>query len=441
MNLLRLKEITNKPIDIAGLVFFRIAFGLILLWEVFRYFDHDWIKRYWIDPEFYFTYEGFSWVTPWSGDGMYYHFYFLGILALFITIGFLYRISTILFFLGFSFIFLLDKTNYLNHFYLIILLSFIMIFLPANRALSVDAKIFPKIKTDWVPSWTLWWLRIQLGIAYFFGGIAKINGDWLQGEPMRKWLSSRTDFPIIGQWFNEEWMVYLFSYGGLLLDLLIFPFLIYKKTRLRAALVIISFHLMNSQLFEIGIFPWFMIASTFIFFPPNKLRFWKSVKIEKPAYFVTSKLVLWGLGTYLFLQIMIPLRHFLYDGNVSWTEEGHRFSWHMKLRSKSSKIKFYVVNQETEKSKEVNLSYYLSSRQRRKIKTKPDMILQFAHYLAADVAKDGEKNFAINVSSLCSLNGRPKVDLIDSKVDLSKVKYPVYKKANWILPLEIPLKK
>ncbi|QHI36056.1 hypothetical protein IMCC3317_14090 [Kordia antarctica] len=439
MNLSKVKEILNLPIDIAGLVFFRIAFGLTLLWEVFRYFDHNWIKRYWIDPDFYFTYEGFGWVTPWTGDGMYYHFYLLGLLAFFIAIGFLYRISTILFFLGFSFIFLLDKTNYLNHFYLIILLSFIMIFLPANRAFSVDAYIFPKIKRDWVPSWTLWWLRIQLGIAYFFGGLAKINGDWLQGEPMRKWLSSRTDFPVIGQWFNEEWMVYLFSYGGLFLDLLIFPLLVYRKTRLVAFIVITSFHLMNSQLFGIGIFPWFMIVATFIFFPPEKLRFWKRFKTKKPISFVTSRWALWGLGIYMFFQVTIPLRHFLFDGNVNWTEEGHRFSWHMKLRSKSAKIKFTVIDHETESSKVVKLSKYLTKRQRKKIKTKPDMILQFAHFLAEEAANSGQK-ISVHVRSRCRLNTRPRADLIDPKVDLTKVKYPFYKKADWILPLEIPLK-
>jgi vitamin K-dependent gamma-carboxylase len=388
VNVARLKETLNRPIDIAGLVFFRIAFGLILLFEVYRYFDHNWIKRYWIDPDFYFTYEGFGWLSPWPGDGMYVHFYALGLLAFFIAIGFLYRLSTVLFFLGFSYIFLLDKSNYLNHFYLIILLSFIMIFLPANRAFAVDALRSPKIKRDWVPNWTLWWLKIQLGIAYFFGGVAKINSDWLHGEPMRKWLSSRTEFPFIGQWFTEEWMVYMFAYGGLLLDLLIFPLLIFKKTRLPAALVLISFHLMNSQLFEIGIFPWFMIAATFIFFPPEKLRFWARNTTKQSTSVRASKWVIWGVGIYLMIQITVPLRHLLFDGNVNWTEEGHRFSWHMKLRSKSSKIKFTAISPDVEDIA-IDLSNHLTTRQRKKIKTKPDMILQFVHYLEADMAKYG----------------------------------------------------
>ena len=358
----------------------------------------------------------------------------------FIAIGFLYRLSTILFFLGFSFIFLLDKTNYLNHFYLISLLSFVMIFLPANRSFSVDAKIFPKIKSDWVPNWTLWWLRLQLGIVYFYGGIAKLNSDWLQGEPMRKWLSSRTEFPVIGQWFTDEWMVYLFTYGGMLLDLFIFPLLIFKRTRVPAAIVLVLFHLMNSELFTIGIFPWFMIASTVIFFPTEKLRFWKKYDIKKPDSTGMSKWVLWGLGVYFFIQITVPLRHYFYDGNPSWSGEGHRFAWHMKLHSKSSKVDFFVFDPETNETKGVKLSRYLSKRQRKKIKSKPDMILQFAHYLAKKEAQSGRENVEIYVNALCGLNGRPRTDLIDPNVDLSKIKYPFYKQGDWIMPLNIPLK-
>jgi len=440
-NLSKLKKTLNKPIDIAGLVYFRIAFGLLLIWDVYQHFDYNWITRYWIEPDFFFTYEGFSWITPWAGDGMYYHFYVLGLCAFFIAIGFLYRISIILFFLGFLYVLLLDKTNYLNHNYLIVLLSFIMSFLPANRSFSIDALIFPKIKTAWVPNWTLLWLKIQLGVVYFFGGLAKVNSDWLRGEPMRIWLSQRTDFPVIGQWFTEEWMVFLFAYGGMLLDLLIFPLLMFKKTRIPAAIVLVSFHLMNSQLFIIGIFPWFMIAATVIFFPSEKLRLWKKLKSKKPAPFVTSKRVLLGLAIYLLLQVTIPLRHFLYKGNVSWTEEGHRFSWHMKLRRKQSSIKFIVAYHNTRTTKAVDLSKYLSVRQSQKVKSKPDMIVQFAHYLAAKEAQEGKVNISIHAVAECSLNGRPRADLINSSVDLATVTYPFYKKAKWILPLKLPLKK
>ena len=38
----------------------------------------------------------------------------------------------------------------------------------------------------------------------------------------------------------------------------------------------------------------------------------------------------------------MPLRHFLYPGDPSWTEEGHNLAWHMRLRSKSGTIALFA---------------------------------------------------------------------------------------------------
>ncbi len=234
------------PVDIAFLVLFRIAFGGIMLWQVWRYFDYGWIQRYYIDPLFHFSYFGFGWVQPWAGDGMYFHFYALGVLAAFIMVGLWYRVSAALFFLGFTYVFLLDQAHYLNHFYLISLISLLMIFLPAHRALSLDALLRPSLRSKTVPAWPLWLLRAQIGIALFYGGLAKLNVDWLRGEPMRMWLADRTAFPLVGHLFTEEWMVYFISYGGLLYDLLAVPFLLWRRTRLAAFAVTVFFHVSNS---------------------------------------------------------------------------------------------------------------------------------------------------------------------------------------------------
>lgn len=127
------------PVDIAPLVWFRIAFGIIMAWEMWRYFEHGWIYDYYIQPKFFFTYYGFSWVHPWPGNGMYVHFAVLGVLAACIALGLCYRAATVLFFLGFTYVFLLDQTDYLNHFYLVCLYSFLLTVVPANRAFSLDA--------------------------------------------------------------------------------------------------------------------------------------------------------------------------------------------------------------------------------------------------------------------------------------------------------------
>src|SRR5687767_11157820 len=177
----RLCSALFKPVDISFLVYFRIAFGAIMLWEVYRFFTSDWITRYYVEPAIHFTYYGFSWVKPWPGRGMYVHFFVLAVAATCIIIGFCYRTAAAVFFLGFTYVFLLDQARYLNHFYLICLISFLLVFLPANRAVSLDALLSRKIRSDTVPAWALWVLRAQVGIAYFFGGIAKLNSDWLRG--------------------------------------------------------------------------------------------------------------------------------------------------------------------------------------------------------------------------------------------------------------------
>jgi hypothetical protein len=144
-----------------------------------------------------------------------------------------------------------------------------MIFIPAHKSFSLDAYFFKKIKSNITPAWHLWLIRFLIGVPYFFGGIAKINLDWLRGYPLHNWLLDDLDFPIIGKYFTEDWMILLMSYSGLLLDLAVVPVLLFKKTRVWGFLVTCSFHLMNDQLFSIGIFPWFMIAASTLFFAPD----------------------------------------------------------------------------------------------------------------------------------------------------------------------------
>ncbi len=441
------------PVDIAVLAYFRIVFGAIMLWEVWRYFDRGWIPRYWIDPVLNFTYYGFKWVRPWPGNGMYLHFIALGILSMLIMLGWHYRISTILFFLGFTYMFLLEQARYLNHFYLICLISLLLIFVPAHRHWSVDAWRRSEWATRLAPAWTLWLLQTQLGIAYFFGGVAKLNGDWLRGEPMRMWMARRTDFPLIGHWFTEEWMVYLFSYGGLLLDLLIVPLLIWRRTRLLAFAAAVMFHLMNARLFTIGIFPWFMIAATAIFFAPDwphrLIRRWQtpasSALNERDAGTAPTHLqprrtvTLVLLGLYLAVQIVLPLRHFAYPGDVNWTEEGHRFAWHMKLRSKQARAEFIVTDPTRNISWYIDPHDYLPRWQERKMVTRPDMILQFSHYLAHELRDQGYEQVEVRAYVEASLNGRKYQLLIDPEVDLAAERRTLWP-APWIVPLTEPLR-
>jgi hypothetical protein len=448
----RLCAALYEPVDISFLVFFRIVFGGILLWEVYRYFTHGWIARYFVEPAVNFTYYGFSWVKPWPGRGMYVHFFVLGLAAACVMVGFLYRFAAPILFLTFTYSFLLDQTRYLNHFYLVCLISFLMCFLPAERAFSVDALLRRKIRSDVVPAWTLWLLRAQIGIPYFYGGLAKLNSDWIHGgEPMRIWLSPLTRMHGFGHLFASNFVVYSFVIGGLLLDLLVVPLLLWRRTRPFAFAAAILFNLINAVIFEIGIFPWMMLGALLIYFPPDLVRRFARAFMSpgeefldaKPSQvsetsFTPQKLVVGLLAAYFAFQIVFPLRHYLYPGNVSWTEEGHNFAWHMKLRTKTGEAVFTVTHPESGQTWTIKPEDYLASHQVTKMTTKPDLILQFVHYLAEEKRRDGYENVEVRARVMVSLNGRAPQLLIDPTVDLAKEQLSLLP-TRWILPLSTPL--
>ena len=495
-----------EPVDSASLVFFRIAFGSIMLWEIWRYFDHGWIGSYFTGKPFYFTYWPFGFVQPWPGDGMFIHFGLMAVFAAGMALGLFYRLSATAFFLMFTYVFLLEQARYLNHFYLVCLVSFIMIFVPANRHFSLDALFRPGLSSRVVPAWSVWLLRFQIAVPMVLGGVAKINSDWLQGEPLRAWLANRTDFPFLGRFFTDEPTVWLMAYGGMLLDLLFIFYMLNRRTRVFGFLLIMSFHLMNARLFSIGIFPWFMIAATLIFFEPdwprrvlNDLRqghilrsvafvggfcfgfllgslvpdgfslvqalvgaigvgvaayhidepFKRSpvqaaTAVRRPARVrlapsVLQRWILALIGVWVTFQVLIPLRHFVIPGKVHWTEEGHNFSWHMKLRDKDSSGFFLITDPVGGGTSEVDPGDFLNSRQERKMNSRPEMIVQFAHYLEGRLREAGYEDIEVRARIFASLNGREPQQLVDPEVDLTKVSYPWFGHADWIMPLEVPL--
>lgn len=442
-------------LDIASLVLFRIVFGMIMLWEVTRYLNKGWISRYWIDPQFNFAYWPFHWLEPLPGNGMYALFYAMGIFAVMIILGLFYRFSTISFFLCFTYMFLLEQTRYLNHFYLISLISFVIIFLPANRAASLDSLLFKNIRSQTVPSWSLWLVRFMLAVPYFYGGVAKINKDWFQGQPLDSWLKADASIPIVGPYLDERWMILGLSYSGLLLDLLIVPALLYKRTRVMGFIAIFFFHLLNDQMFIIGIFPWFMMFATTLFFHPSwPRRVYNALRSEKKSWALkiasreailppinlskSQKALLIGMTCWASFQMLYPLRHYAIPGNVSWTEEGHRFAWHMKLRTKRGMGTYKIENIKTGQIEEVKARDFMPGWQAKKLEAKPILIWDFCQKLKKEYAKKGQE-VRIYADVQAKLNGRPYQQLIDPEVDLAAQPRPLIPPQSWILPLKTPL--
>jgi vitamin K-dependent gamma-carboxylase len=445
--LTKLRMRAFAPVDIASLAFFRIAFGLLMAWDVWRYFSHGWIAFYWIEPRFLFKYYGFSWVHPWPGNGLYIHWAALGLLALFIAAGFLYRLSIVLFFLGYAYTFLLNEAVWVNHQYLICLFSFLLIFVPANRALSIDAWLKPSVGSKTTPAWTLWLLRAQISVVYFFAGIAKISPDWLRGEPMRIWLA-QSEFTIIGRFFREPWVVYSFSYAALLFDLFIVPFLFWRRTRLAAFCTALAFHLLNAQVFRIDIFPFLAIAATTLFLSPSWPRrlitiFRKtdrSVPVTDftPVSHRKQSAILLLVAIYVAIQVLVPLRHFLYRGGIEWLYTEHRFSWRMLIQSQRVRAFFYVTDPNSGQAVPVNPAEYLNAWHLDRMGCRPDMLVQFAHYLAKVMPQSGPKPLIVEARVFVGFNGRKPQLIIDPNVNLAAEPRPLGR-PRWLLEIHEPL--
>jgi len=437
-----------RPVDIASLVFFRVAFGALMLWEVIHYFGAGWIDRYFVAPRFHFTFPGFSWVTPWPAPWMHVHFFVLGVLAVCIMLGLWYRIAAFLFLVGFTYVFLLDQARYLNHFYLVSLVSFLLCIVPAHRAGSLDVLRRPRLHSRAAPAWSLWLLRFQMGIVYLYGGVAKLNADWLGGEPVRTWIAEKTGFPLVGRYFTEEWMVHLVAWGGMLLDLLVVPLLLWRRTRAIALLAAFVFHIANSQLFRIGIFPWLAAAATLLYLPPDwpRLRWLRRAGpapavesgVPMPAFGRRQRVLVGVLGAWVLLQVLIPLRPYLHPGNPSWNEEGHYFAWHMKLHHKDCRGGFAATSRTSGERWEVPIREFLAPWQIRQMLARPDLILQFSHHVADHYRRSGRGEVAVRAEIWCSLNAREPRLLVDPTVDLAGEERLCFRRYSWVLSLEAP---
>jgi hypothetical protein len=411
---------------------YRIVFGLLLLVATLRFFAHGWIADYYETPTHFFHYDGFSWVKP--HPYMHAHFAVMAVLAVMITIGAWFRVSVAAFGVLFAYAHLVDKTNYLNHYFLIIWLCLLMTFLPMSRLWSVDAWRKPAGTT--VPAWVLWALRAQVGLVYVFGGIAKLKYDWLvDAQPLRIWLSANTDFPVIGSAFDQPWVAYVFAYAGLLFDLSIVPLLLWRRTRPFAYIAVVAFHLATARLFHLGMFPWVMMASSLLFLQPD----WPRRFLRRRTPPITEaptrrpRLVLALLGAYFALHILTPFRHLLYPGDVCWTEQGFRFSWNVMVMEKTGSVVFHVTEPATKRRWEVMPGEYLTAYQTKMMAPQPDMILELAHVIADDFRARGVMNPEVRVDAFVSLNGRRRARLIDPAVDLARESDGLAPK-RWILP-------
>lgn len=439
-----------RPVDNASLVFFRIAFGVTAFFHIWGVLDTERIRRRYMEPPFYFSFPGLDWIKPLPGELMLVLWFGLAFAALLVMLGLFYKQAIIFFFIGHTYAIHLDQSIFWNHYYVVTLFAFLMIFVPANRAHSLDVKLRGLAPSDTTPEWTLWILRGQMAVTYFFAGVAKINSDWIRGHPMDVLLHNEDSFPFISGLFNQHWMVLALAWTGMFFDLLIVPLLLWRRSRPYMFAVAVGFHLINSLIFAIEVFPWFAIVATTLFFDPNwprKIGLWNEDPAPKPEHQAVphhwyqlkprQKAGCILLAFYFVIQCIMPLRHYAYPGNVNFTTEGDLWSWRMLLVDASQNSIF------TAKSKTTGFECWLDPDDIvgegpvYKLGFRPDMMAQFGHYVADQYWERRHERVSVHVYSAVSINGHPWAQIVSPQTDLATVTRRPHN--DWILPWDPPI--
>lgn len=427
-----------KHIDNSALIVFRVIFGFLIFMESVGAIYTGWIRRTLMDPQMTFSFIGFEWLQPLPGNGMYFYYGIMGICGVFVMIGYKYRWSMMVFTLLWTGTYLMQKSSYNNHYYLLILLSAIMVFQPAHKYLSVDARLNPKIKMISMPNWCALVFILQMFIVYTYGAIAKLYPDWLDASVAEILMKSKKDYFLVGELLQQRWTHYTIAYVGILFDALIIPLLLWKPTRKVAFFASIFFHLFNSFIFQIGIFPYLSLAFALFFFPTSTIH---GVFLKRKPYYDQEELIIPNYHKpfvtvfmiYFIIQVGLPLRHWFIKDDVLWTEEGHRLSWRMMLRAKSGRTTFKVVDAKTNLQIPIQIENFLSKKQLRTVSTKPDVIWQFAQRLKQTFADQG-RDVRVFVNASVRVNGGELKQLIDPEIDLANVKWHPLKHSDWLRP-------
>lgn len=428
-----------SPINPIHLGIFRIGLGLLFMFEAAYFMSTYLVEDYLMKPKYLFNYD-FLPLNPLEEGPMKAIIWAMFLAGALIALGLWQRIAAFVYFISLSYIFLLEKVFYNNHIYLFALIALMLVFIPADAALSIKSKRANQ-PIQGPLGWHIWLLRFQLMVVYFFGGVAKINYDWLTNlEPTKTLLAAKG--------ITSDFAIYFITYGGMVFDLTIGFMLLWKRTRLLGMIGVIVFNLSNHYLFDdINIFPFFMLFATIVFLDSETVGQWvskrfKNIKIQKefkpygPNY---RKIAVAALGVYVLFQLWMPLRHLMFDSNVDWSGEGQRFAWRMKIQTRTvAEMKFGIFDLDTKQIYPVKINQHIAKEQADQMILQPHMILDFAHYLGEFARTEMKlKNVMVKAKAAVSMNGRRPQYMVNPDVDLLKKKWDPGNNS-WIVPLQDP---
>ncbi len=439
-----------RPIDNSALIVFRIFFGFLMFFESIGAILLGWVNETFVDVLFTFNFLQFEFLQSLIGPQIYIVYVSMAILGLFIAFGYRYVFAIIGFTILWAFTYFAQKTHYNNHYYLILLISLLLCISPAHRYASLDVKQGRVEESLSCPKWVVRMFMLQVAIVYFYAAVAKLYPDWLAAKPVEIWLSGKsyTSFlwgdgfaERLRLFFSQRWVHLFFAYAGIVFDFFVIPFfMINRWTRWIALISSLIFHLTNSAIFQIGVFPYFALTFVVFYFEVDTIRtrFLKQkppfVDKNEPSLKSTQRInwVMPALGIYFLIQLLLPLRHFAIPGNVLWDESGHRLSWRMMLRTKYGDTSFFVQAKDLPK-KSVRLYDYIRRHQIGDLRAKPDLMWQLAQRIKQDYTNKGYEDVQVFIKSSLSVNNRPRSPFTDENFDVGSEPWHYFDRQPWIL--------
>jgi vitamin K-dependent gamma-carboxylase len=434
----RFRRVLGAPADGAGLAAFRVLLGCLLVVSALRFVRRGWVEALYLAPSYHFPYAGFSWVMP-LGAYTYGLFAALALSGVALALGFQTRIAAGVACALFTYLELIDKALYLNHYYLVSLLTFLCAVLPVGAAFSLDAR--RQAATHTVPALAYYVLRAQVALVYVYAGLAKLNPDWLfEAMPLELWLATHAGLPVVGSLLALPVTAFVMSWAGALFDLGIVPLLVWRRTRALGVALALVFHGAIGLLFPVGVFSLVMLVAVTVFFDHSwPRRFWRrggaaAAGGDAPG---VGRAAFTFAAIYLLIQLLLPLRCLLYPGPVNWTEEGFRFAWRVMLVEKAGHAEFRVVSERPARHFSVTPREELTPLQAGMMATQADMLVDYARHLRERYEARGWTGVKVFADVFVAYNGRPSQRFVRADVDLSRARC-VISACDFILPLQSP---
>ncbi|XP_062583429.1 vitamin K-dependent gamma-carboxylase-like [Saccostrea cucullata] len=470
------------PTDPANLAVLRIAFGILMMADIpqergMSHADVRWGRQ---DVCRFPLFSALK-VAPLEWMYIIYLIMFIG--ALGITLGLFYRTSCLLFCSTYWYIFLLDKTAWNNHSYLYGLMGIILMAVDANRCWSLDGLLNNSMNNSHVPWWNYVICRTQIFLVYFIAGLKKLDLDWISGYSMQRLSKNWVFDPFRLVLTDEQIDLFIVHIGGLTIDLSGGILLLFDRTRPLAIFFLSSFHLMNSTMFSIGMFPYAMLATLPLFcsadWPrkivprlPKCLQMFISTdsEIQPSSHCIynkedikpeedeqhkgtvtssckspppTSPSLVHKLGViftvlYIGVQLFLPYSHGITKGYNNWTNGLYGYSWDMMVHSWSTQhIRLSYRDKISGKEGFLDPTAFVDKTGRR-WSSHGDMVVQYAHCVA-DILQNYNMSVELYFDIWKSMNNRFQQRMFDPRVNVVDVEWSPFREVSFALPLLLDL--